>query len=44
MKKEFHAVKNYNGVSGNVTINPDGSASKPILFKIVENGKFVRIP
>ncbi|MBS3079112.1 ABC transporter substrate-binding protein [Candidatus Pacearchaeota archaeon] len=41
MTKELHNVKNYEGVSGNITIQADGSTIKPTVFKIVKNGKFV---
>ena len=39
--KELHKIKNYEGVSGNITIQKDGSTTKPTIFKIVKNGKFV---
>lgn len=42
--KEFHAVKNYSGVSGEISISENGSASKPTIFKVVKNGKFVQLP
>ena len=41
MQKELHNVKDYPCVSGLITINQDGAANKPNMFKIVENGKFV---
>ena len=43
MLKEFHNTIDYPGVSGNITIKEDGSASKPTIFKVVKNGKFVEI-
>lgn len=42
MLENLHQVKNYPGVSGNITIREDGSASKPTIFKVVKNGQFVR--
>jgi branched-chain amino acid transport system substrate-binding protein len=39
---ELHKVKDYSGVSGEITINPDGSTTKPTIFKIVKNGGFVK--
>lgn len=40
LKSELHNVKDYQGVSGVITINPDGSSNKPTIFKIVKDGKF----
>ena len=35
-------VKNYDGVSGSITVNPtDHSVTKPNIFKMVKDGKFV---
>lgn len=42
IKAELHKIKNYDGVSGTITISEDGSSSKPLLIKIVRNGTFVR--
>lgn len=42
MLKEIHDVQDYSGVSGNITIEADGSASKPNTFKVVKDGKFVK--
>lgn len=42
MLEKLHSIKNYPGVSGNITIREDGSASKPTIFKVVKNGQFVR--
>jgi branched-chain amino acid transport system substrate-binding protein len=42
MSAWLHNVKNYQGVSGNITIQKDGSTIKPTIFKIVKNGKFVK--
>ena len=39
--KFFKSIKDYRGVSGIITINADGSASKPTVFKVVRDGKFV---
>jgi branched-chain amino acid transport system substrate-binding protein len=39
--KELHAVKNYSGVSGLITIEQDGTAEKGTSFKVVRDGKFV---
>jgi len=43
MADELHHVKNYSGASGQITIDRDGSASKPTAFKIIKGGQFVRI-
>lgn len=43
MVKELEKISNYDGVSGRITINPDRSASKPTIFKIVKDGEFVKI-
>ena len=40
MSTEMHAVKDYKGVSGVITIDKDGFASKPTVFKVVKDGKF----
>lgn len=39
----LHQVKNYDGASGNITVNQDGSADKPVIWKVVRGGKFVKI-
>ncbi|MBI3336090.1 ABC transporter substrate-binding protein [Candidatus Peregrinibacteria bacterium] len=41
MAEELHDVRGYKGVSGTITINSDGSASKPTIFKVVRGGKFL---
>lgn len=41
--KELRNIKNYSGVSGMITVNPDHSVSKSTVFKVVKNGKFVEI-
>ncbi len=41
MISELHKIKDYDGVSGKITIDKDGVASKPTIFKIVKNGQFV---
>ncbi len=43
MLQKLHEVKDYPGVSGNITINPDGSASKGTAFKVVRNGQFIKL-
>lgn len=43
MAKRFEAIKNYDGVSGNITINPDHSVIKPIGFKKINKGDFIKI-
>ncbi|MBR9705146.1 ABC transporter substrate-binding protein [Candidatus Pacearchaeota archaeon] len=43
MVEVLHNIKDYEGVSGNITIQEDGSTIKPTVFKIVKDGKFVRI-
>ncbi len=37
----LHTIKNYEGVSGAITIQLDGTALKATSFKIVRDGKFV---
>jgi branched-chain amino acid transport system substrate-binding protein len=41
MLSYFRSIKNYSGVSGSITIETDGTASKPTSFKVVKDGKFV---
>lgn len=41
IRDEIHKVKGYKGVSGTITIDENGVAKKPTLFKIVRNGAFV---
>lgn len=43
MAKALHAVKNYSGVSGVITIDPDGSAYKDVIWKVVKSGKFINL-
>jgi|SRR3989344_5268933 len=43
MKQHLRQVKDYPGVSGSITINPDGSSDKPTIFKIVKDGQFVKL-
>lgn len=40
MMAEFHKISGYKGVSGVITIDADGVASKPTIFKVVRNGAF----
>ncbi|MES2216007.1 MAG: ABC transporter substrate-binding protein [Patescibacteria group bacterium] len=41
MRSEIHKVTDYQGVSGVITINKDGVAIKPTIFKVVKNGAFI---
>ena len=41
--ENLRAVKDYPGASGRLTIEPDGSTSKPVIFKQVQNGQFVTL-
>ena len=41
MRTELHKVSGYKGVSGTITIDANGIASKPTVFKIVKDGQFV---
>jgi branched-chain amino acid transport system substrate-binding protein len=41
IKTELHKTTNYAGASGEITINEEGIALKPVLFKVVKNGQFV---
>lgn len=44
MAKEIASTKNFAGVSGQITIDPkDHSVSKPTIFKVVKDGKFVEL-
>ena len=42
MLEELHNIKDFEGVSGNITIKDDGTAEKPTIFKIIKDGEFVR--
>lgn len=39
----FHQVKDYEGASGMITIQDDGTAFKSTSFKIVKEGRFVKL-
>lgn len=39
----FHAVEGYDGVSGSISIQDDGTAAKPTSFKVVHGGTFVPV-
>ena len=41
MSRELYSLKNYSGVSGEITMGEDGSTKKPSTFKVVRNGEFV---
>ena len=41
IRSELHKVSDYQGVSGTITIDSNGFASKPTVFKIVKDGQFV---
>jgi branched-chain amino acid transport system substrate-binding protein len=41
VKDELYKVKNYVGVSGLTTFDKNGDALKPLVIKIIKNGKFV---
>lgn len=44
MSKKLAVTKNYDGVSGRITINPkDHSVTKPTIYKVVKNGQFVTL-
>jgi branched-chain amino acid transport system substrate-binding protein len=40
IKSYLYNVKNYDGVSGNTTFDQNGDVIKPVMFKIVKDGKF----
>ena len=40
--KYMHGVTKYDGVSGLITIQEDGTAFKPTSFKVVKDGRFVK--
>lgn len=39
--KLYEVSKTYQGVSGNVEFNENGDVSKDVIFKTIENGKFI---
>lgn len=41
LRDKLHQTKDYHGVSGTITIDANGVAAKPTIFKIVRDGKFV---
>lgn len=41
VKEAFYAIKNYQGVSGAVTINKNGDAIKSFDVKIIQNSNFI---
>ncbi len=43
MARELEKIKDYDGVSGNITITKDHSVEKSTIFKVVKDGKFVEI-
>lgn len=43
MARRLEKIKNYDGVSGRITINQDHSVTKPITFKIIKRGAFLEI-
>ena len=43
MMTELREVSNYPGASGEISVNKEGIASKPVLFKVVRDGKFIPI-
>lgn len=42
-KDKIYQLKNYEGASGSISIDPDGGAQKRFVLKTVANGKFVRV-
>lgn len=42
MASELHKVKNYQGVSGVITIKSSGATDKPTIFKMIRNRTFIR--
>jgi len=42
IQEYLHTIKTYNGASGNLTFNSDGSITKKSLYYIVKNGTLVR--
>ncbi len=43
MVQYLHSVKDYDGVSGLITIEANGAAKKPFNFKIIQNGEYVPV-
>ena len=41
IRDQIYKIKNYNGVSGTFSIDPDGATSKSFILKTVKNGEFV---
>jgi branched-chain amino acid transport system substrate-binding protein len=40
MAEKLHKIKYYQGVSGIITIQPNGATEKPMIFKIIRNRTF----
>ena len=43
IKNYLYTVKNYNGVSGNLSFDENGDVIKPTIVKSIQNGQFVKI-
>jgi branched-chain amino acid transport system substrate-binding protein len=43
IRDAISATKDFEGLTGKITIKPDGNAIKPMVVNKVENGKFVYV-
>lgn len=41
IRQALSQIKNYQGVAGNVTFREDRDVDKPVIVKVIQNGKFV---
>jgi branched-chain amino acid transport system substrate-binding protein len=39
-KDQLYSIRNFNGVTGEITFDKNGDVSKPVILKIVKNGAF----
>ncbi|HET9626834.1 MAG TPA: ABC transporter substrate-binding protein [Kofleriaceae bacterium] len=42
--RALHALKDWHGVTGTFSFNPEGDAAKPVLFSVVHGGHFEYLP
>ncbi|MBU4536459.1 hypothetical protein KJ603_00260 [Patescibacteria group bacterium] len=43
IKANLYAIKDYQGVSGNITFDENGDVIKPFVINIMENGVLVEL-
>ena len=44
IKDGLYSIKNYSGVGGNLSFDEYGDVIKPVSFKTIKNGEFVKYP